>query len=304
MTYIGTTINGLEKAAEIETSGKRLFEGRVSFSKLPKNPLTLDTVYELKNSFEFSDLDDLLNKVKRTKLGIEGTYISMCIRDGEQDFNSITIEQEAGKAIRIENRIEYTRDSPKNTIVFDIVGNNCLIGLLIKKDLSKRDYRFKLNNQTLPPLIASCLIKYLKIKDSLLCLECKDGIIPIEASLQGVKDITAVDINKNNIRNAKINSKLAKKEINFLTASINDLDIKSQEFMITHLVYSKEKREPYNLIHDTFELANNILKKDFAIITNHPEDMETFCPKTMKLKEHLKIKHKGAELSILIYSRS
>jgi len=213
------------------------------------------------------------------------------------------IRQEAGKAIRKSNNLEYSRDSPKNTIVFDIDDNNCIVGILKENNLSKREYRFKLNNQTLPPLIASCLIKYLKIKDSLLCLECKDGIIPIEAALQDVKEITAQDVNGNNIRNAKINAKLAKKEINFITTSINNLEIKSQNHIITHLVYSKQKKGPYNVIHDTFELANKSLKKELAIITNHPEDMETFCPKTIKLKEKIKIKNKKSELSILIYSR-
>ena len=144
----------------------------------------------------------------------------------------------------------------------------------------------------------------IKKSESLVCLESKDGVIPIEASFQGIKNILAQDTHSNNIRNAKINAKLAKKDIEFLTDSLNNLPKEKKDYIITQIIFSKEKKGPYKLIHDVFELAEKILKKDLAIITNHVEDIDSFSSKKMKLKEKIKIKYKKSESFILIYSKN
>ena len=216
MTYIGTTIQGLEKAAEKETNGKFYSNGKVAFEKLEKKDYyTLNTIYKLITSFKFKDLKEIISNTKKIKLDLKGTYKCLCKRSGKHSFNSMILEQEAGKVLGKSNpNLDYSRDEPQYIIIFDISEKDCNIGIIENTDLGKRDYRFKLHSQTTPSLIASCLIKYLDIKksESLLCLESKDGVIPIEASLQGIKNITAHDSHPNNIRNAKINAKLAKKK--------------------------------------------------------------------------------------------
>tara|TARA_Y100000310_G_scaffold317335_1_gene370111 strand:- start:3347 stop:4273 length:927 start_codon:yes stop_codon:yes gene_type:complete len=308
MTFIGLTIQGLEKAAEKETGGKFYSNGKVAFEKLEKKEFyTLSKVYELITSFKFKNLKEIISNTQKIKLNLTGTYKCLCKRSGEHDFNSMILEQEAGNALGKSNQnLNYSRDEPQNIIIFDISEKNCNVGILKKVDLVNREYRFKLHSQTTPPLIASCLIKYLDIKksESLVCLESKDGVIPIEASFQGIKNILAQDTHSNNIRNAKINAKLAKKDIEFLTDSLNNLPKEKKDYIITQIIFSKEKKGPYKLIHDVFELAEKILKKDLAIITNHVEDIDSFSSKKMKLKEKIKIKYKKSESFILIYSKN
>ena len=308
MTYIGLTIKGLEKAAERETNGKFYSDGRIIFEKLGKKDLyTVSTVYELITSFKFKDLNEIISKTKKIKLDLEGTYKCLCKRSGKHPFNSMILEQEAGKTLGKSNpNLNYSRDKPKNIIFFDISEKNCNLGIIKKIDMDKREYRFKLHSQTTPTLIAACLIKYLDIKksESLLSLESKDGVIPIEAALQDIKNLLAHDSHPNNIRNAKINAKLAKKEIEFITDNINQLPIEKKDYIITQIIFSKEKKGPYKMIHDMFTLAEKILQKDLAIITNHVEDIDSFCPKKMKLKEKIPIRYKKLELSILIYSKN
>jgi len=303
MSFIATTITGLEKAAMLETKGKLHSPGRVIFEDYKKRDyLTIDTIYELLDSFSFKSLNGIIKKA--TNLRIKGTYKTLCLRKGEHNFNRTTAEQEVGKAIGEKLNLNYSKDNPDNIIVIDIINKNCNIGILKQKDLSKRVYRFKLHNQTTPQLLASCLIKYLKINqnDSLLVLESKDGVIPIEARLQGIANITAQDTFPNNIRNAKINAKLAKKEIRFTSTPVTHLKEK-QDYIIVQIVFSKEKKGPYKLIHDIFKTSEKILNKNLAIITNHPEDIKTFQSKNIKLVEKIKVKHKEADYIVLIYKK-
>ena len=67
MTLIGTTVIGLEDAAIKETNGKLKSDGRISFEKIPKNPLTLNTIYELVTSFKFKYIDEIKKQVKKNK---------------------------------------------------------------------------------------------------------------------------------------------------------------------------------------------------------------------------------------------
>lgn len=303
MTFIGTTVTGLEDAAIKETNGKISSEGRVSFEKIPKNSLTINTIYELITSFQFKDLNDIKKKIKEENIILKGTYKCLCKRMGEQSFNSMIIEHEIGKIIDQNNKdLEYSRDDPETTIYLDIFNKTCNIGILKERNLSKRTYRFHLNNQTTPTLVAACLIKHLNIRknETLLCINCKDGVIPIEATLQNIK-VLSQDSNPNNIRNAEINAKLAKKEINLQLRNIDQIEGK-HDFIITQIIFSKDKKGPHRKINDIFQFSKNNLKKKLAIITNHPEDIKIFCPKEIKLKEEKEIQHGGLKLTLQIFS--
>ena len=86
-----------------------------------------------------------------------------------------------------------------------------------------------------------------------------------------------------------------------ITDNINHLPIENKDYIVTQIIFSKEKKGPYKLIHDMFTLAENIVQKELAIITNHIEDIDSFCP---KLKGKIQIKYKKLELAILIYSKN
>ncbi len=302
MTFIGTTVTGLEDAAIKETNGKLSSEGRVSFEKLPKNPLTLNTIYELLTSFQFKDLNDIKKKVNGEKIILKGTYKCLCKRTGEQPFNSMIIEHEIGKILDNNKQLEYSRDNPETIVYIDIFNKTCNIGILKERNLSKRTYRFHLNNQTTPTLVAACLIKHLEIKkdETLLCINCKDGVMPIEATLQNIS-VVSQDSNPNNIRNAEINAKLAKKEINLQLKNIDQIKGK-YDYIITQIIFSKDKKGPHRKINDIFQFSKNNLKKKLAIITNHPEDIKIFCPKEIKTIEEKEIQHGGLKLTLQIFS--
>ena len=306
MSLIATTITGLEKASAKEVGGKFYLPGRVIFDNYNNESfLTVDLIYELITSFKFTQLSNLLDKIKSININLVGSYNCLCKRIGEHDFTSTIIEQDVGRIIGLKSEnASYSKEMPNTTILIDIIDDSCSIGILKKKDISRREYRFKLHNQTTPQLLASCLIKHLGIKseESLLVIECKDGIIPIEASLQNITKITGHDLNQNNIRNAKINAKLAKKEIRFTSTPIKSI-VEKQDYIVTQFIFSKYKKGPYGLIHDVFELSEKVLEKKLAIITNHPKDMETFRSNALKLRETLKVKNKKADLTILIYSK-
>lgn len=303
MTFIGTTVIGLEDASIKETNGKLYSPGRISFEKIPENPLTVDTIYELLTSFEFKDLKGIIKKINETEIVLSGTYKCMCKRTGKQDFNSMILEHEIGRIIDKKNKgLEYSRDDPETIIYIDVLDNKLNLGILKERNLSKREYRFHLHNQTTPTLVASSTIKYLNIQknESLLCIDCKDGVVPIEATLQNI-EIIAQDSNPNNIRNAEINAKLAKKEIEFQLKNVDQIEA-SPDYIITQIVFSKDKKGPHKKINDIFQFAKKNMKNKMAIITNHPEDIKIFCPKEIKLTEQKDIRHGGLNLTIQIYS--
>tara|TARA_Y100000310_G_C20625984_1_gene785905 strand:+ start:629 stop:1624 length:996 start_codon:yes stop_codon:yes gene_type:complete len=331
MKYVGKTIEGLEDAAIKETSGKLLAPARVIFErKFQENNvkeekfLTLELIYQFIEEQKFTSLENLISRIEKTKVlettmkktagkkeaGI--TFSCLCIRKGNHNFNSIIVEQEIGKMLQ-KKGLKYSPKKPTSTIFIDIFQNTCIIGILQEKELSKRRYRLNLHKQTTPPLLASCLIKVLSIKkqESLLILESKDGIIPIEASLQNLNSITAQDSKSNNIRNANINAKIVKANINFVHSSIKELpeNLKQQntktnyDHTITQQIFSlKNKRPPQNL-SILLSSANTLTKKTLTIITNHPETIKSLTPKAIKLNKEQKIVVGKSTLYILFYQK-
>ncbi len=307
MKFIGATITNLEEAAISETKGKKFSKGRIEFEDYSEDSpyFTLETIYELISSSKIGELSKIIEEIKKAEISIVGTYKCLCNREGEHNFTSMMVEMEAGKTIgELNEGAEYSRENPETIVFFDIKDDQLNIGILKRRNNSHRDYRFKLNNQTTPPLLASSLIKYLGVnnEDSLLVLDCKDGVIPIEAKLQGIGDVKAQDSNPNNIRNAKINAKLAKVDLEFCQKSIEQLSDLSVDFMISTLVFSKNKRGPHKKMNDIFQLSESILKKELAILTNHPDDVLIFKPDEIVLKTKKEIAHKGLKLTLLVFT--
>ncbi len=143
---------------------------------------------------------------------------------------------------------------------------------------------------------------HLQPNESLLCLECRDGIIPIEAKLQGVTKILGQDRFPNCIRNAIINSKLAKMDIDFIATSITQVK-DSFDVGITQCIFSKEKGNPFRIINEIMTTAKNVIQKKLIILTNHPEDIETYRPDCFKEVEKKDIIHKQMPLTVLVYEK-
>lgn len=136
MSFIGTTIEGLEEAAEKETIGKTIAPGRVEFESCDKEYLTLDKIYEYTEKYTFTSLADLLKQIKKTDIVIKDACTLLCTRRGEHKFNSITAK-EGVRDILKEKGIDYNPKEPQTTLVIDIIENICLLGILIKKKPGK-----------------------------------------------------------------------------------------------------------------------------------------------------------------------
>lgn len=282
MKYIAKTIDNLEdvtigeikivlgKDAEKISVGRVLFENS-DVSKLAKNTRSCETIYELLDMLKFKTLEDIARRIRKIDFSfIEKDFVVRCSRDGIHNFTSNEAEMKVGEGIFGKG---HKVNLESNEVIYvDINGNDCFIGRMIKDNLGKRAYRVKINNQSITPMIAYCLLKIAKYdaKESLLDPFCKDGVILIEAALSGGKRIHGID-NWNNIRNANINSAMAKAKINFYVDG-KDFNEEKIDKIITKLP-SASKRTSDNEIK---RILDNFFKKicmkaikSIAIITTN-----------------------------------
>src|SRR3989338_53999 len=225
---ISKTIAGLEDAAareikelfginlKIEMPGRVKFDGAYAkeFSEKTK---TCNTVYLMLRHFKFGGINKIIENVESIDFSfINEDFVVRCSRLGKHDFNSNDVEKRVGEILF--NKGYKVNLKSEEVVYVDIFDDKCIIGRLVKDGIGKRNYRVKTNNQSITPIIASCLLNISgwKKTESLLDPFCKDGTILIEAGLNGGKKLHGCD-DENNVRNARINSALAKLKIRFCT---------------------------------------------------------------------------------------
>lgn len=307
--YLAYTINGIEDIAEKELHGKMTLPRRIKFSKLKKSYGSVNRIIKIIKSFEFNSLEDILRIVKKSRFPIKETFKVECEREGDHNFRSIDIELNCGKIIRSKG-YEVDLKKPSNIIFVDIYNNKCFIGILIKDRLCKRQYRIRINNKSINACLAHAMLKIADIKkgESMLDPFCKDGIIPIEAARMKIKKIFASDAVKNNIKNAIINSKLAKAKIKFENFDITWLDTKfrkdSVDKIVTNLFISRIDLEPDKLIREFFNQAKYIVKKNIVLITNKPEIVKSNFENSFAFKKERKIQIGEMYYSILEFVKN
>lgn len=280
MNYIATTVTGIEDVAENELKGKTVAPGRVRFSNLADNLRSAHRVIELLDDFTFSSFDELREKAGKVKFDFKGTFKIQCKREGEHGFRSPDVGKAVGAFLQSKGFASSFKD-PKNVVVIDIVQNRCFVGMLVKENFCRRDYRVRFNNQSIHSCVAYALVKLSGIKknETLLDPFCKDGVIAIEAYLSGVKKVEAFDSNKNNVRNANINAAMAKAPLKFKQYDVSWANTlfkeKSVDYVITNLFLSNRDRDSGQRASDLFEQANYVAKKGLALITNKPDLVKT-----------------------------
>ena len=305
--FVSVTINGIEDITSKEVKGKKILDRRVLFKKELKNYRSLDIVYKLIDKFEFSDFEDLIDKLTKIKFKIKSPFKVECNREGQHNFKSVDIQKELNDFFTKKGyKLDYK--NPKNIIYIDIINNNCVAGLLLKENLHKRDYRIKINNQSINACLAYALLKLSDYKkdDILVDPFCKDGVICIEAALLKGKKIYGLDENKNNIRNAKINAQLAKVKINFSICGIDWLSTKFKKNsvkIITNLfICNRNEQEYTKILPEFFNQVDYILKDKIGIITTKPELVKQYANK-LKLEHERKITIGGMIYYILILKK-
>lgn len=272
MKAVAQTISGLEDVSIAEVgsligiNAKKLMAGRIIFEateqqakELSEKSRSLLAVYDLKQEIKFSGLEDLTSKIK--KFEFEAPFVVRCNREGEHGFHSTDAEREIGEKF-YDNYHKVDLHNPKTTIIADITGNKCLIGIwTVPKELSKRNYRLRAHPRSINPCLAYGLIKLSGWAEdqSLLNPYCKDGTIAVEAALsaKNPKGITATDT-RVNLNASEINAKLAgvNKKISFAENAEGMFDC-----IITNIAR----------IENPFSVAKKLLQKNgkLAIITQN-----------------------------------
>ena len=277
--FIAKTVEGLEEVAAKEVGGKRLMRRRVVCEKLRRGLKTVDVVYEVWKKFNFSDGSDVIKKVSALmgKLRKGKVYALACSREGDHSFKSVDVMMGVGAKWREQGyKIDYKKFD--QVVMIDIDGDWCGVGKLVSDGLCKRPYRVKHNNRSVSSCIAAGVIKIAGVKksESLLDPFCKDGVIPVEAWMMGIRKVHALDPIKNNVRNAAVNCQFAKTGIvpKCYEATWLDTLFKkgSVDHMVTNMCIGKYDEEPEKVVKELFHQADFVVKKAVTVITNR-EDM-------------------------------
>lgn len=299
MKLIVRTINGLEEVAireikeKYDIKSKKIINGVVYFeAKEIKELRSINTIYELISKFKFKNKADILKEVKKIKFNIEEDFVVRCNREGNHKFNSLEIEKKIGEIIyKKGNKVNL---NSKNIIYIDIIDKYCFIGKLISKDLSKRNYKLRISQNSINGCLAYSLLKLIDYKQNDVLVDplCKDGTILIEAGLTNGKKIYGFDNNLYNIKNSDVNSKLAKVKINLIKADISWLGTKfkknSVDKIITSIfVHKRNKDDSIREIKELFHQSKNVLKNKLLILSNI--DLEKYSV-DFKLDKKYKIK--------------
>lgn len=252
MKIIGVTFYGFEDLLineikrVLDVKAKTASKGRVIFDvenigDLDKLRL-VKTTYSLMDEFKFEKISEVYTRIEKLDFNdIKESFVVRCYREGEHKFGSGTVERKIGEII-YDKGFKVDLKNPEKTIFVEIVDDRFFIGYLIKNDICKRYYRLRINSNSINGCLAAGMIDLADCKKSDLILDpfCRDGVICIEAGLKGFRNVYGTDDNLNNIKNAKINSGLAKTNVNFFDSGLKGLDVKfgkeKVDFVITRLI--------------------------------------------------------------------
>ncbi len=302
---IATTLIGLEIILKEECNGKIIIPGRVLFSKVKKLKSAL-MIYDYIVNLKFKDEEEIYNKINEIKLKFKGSFRVDCSREGEHIFNSQEIREKIGEIIyKKGNKVDLS--NPENIFYVDIINDYCFFGKN-PANIGKRSYRLRSSKDSLNATLAFALLKIAKFKKSQILLDtfCSDGIILIEAGLLGGKKLYGFNYD---VKNASINSKIAKVKINLYKEDLNFLDTlfkkNSVDLIITKPLFpSKTKSVNFvdKIIRELFHQADYILKEKgkMILLTPKTELIEKYSKSyNFNIKEELKVKIGNLDYKIL-----
>lgn len=327
MKFLATTIKGLEDVSskEIEelldakiiekSNGKIIFESEEEF--LIRDLKSIDKVLLLIDKFKFDNLNDIKDKVSKANIKdyLKNTFRVRCSREGNQEFNSLDVEREIGEAIFKNNIQKVDLKNPDIVIQLIIEDNECIFGILkTKTRLSKRSYRVKVHAESINSMIAYCLVRLSDFKENETLLDpfCNDGVICIEAALFKKGKIMGFDERLGCIKSSRINSKIAKAQIEFENDKIDDLDKKFEkeevDKIVTSISISKKNKKGYKTIFKIFfDKSKDILdqKGKIVVLTQKLESIKESAEENdFKLEKEIKLPLKDNQNNyILIFEK-
>jgi len=310
MKAVAVTIKGIEPLASeeikeiVKTGTKTLTEGRILFETKTFNPLekarTIEKLYEYLSHFKFKTEEEIYERAKKIKFPIKKNFAVRCHREGKHTFRSKDIEAKIGEII-FERGCKVNLKNPGTTVYVEIIEDNCIIGILYKKDMQKRKYKVRLNPASINACLAAAMVRLAKAKKEHTIIDpfCKDGVIAIEAALKGIKNVYGFDESLNNVKNARVNAQLAKVNVSIRKAEIDWLDTKFEKQTVDRIITNppfpakhKNKSEIEKTTKELLHQAKYVLKKDgiLVVVTQNPEMIDRYAKENgFKLEKELKI---------------
>ncbi len=285
MKFIAVTLEGIEDIASeeieelINAKPKKLLNGRIVFEteklKLLENLRTIKAFYSYITHFKFSKEEEIYKQIEKLDIPIKNSFAVRCNREGNHSFRSKNIEENIG-AIIYNRGSKVKLKNPETTVYIEIVKDICLVGILCRNDLQKRNYKIRLNSSSVNACLAAATVRFAEAKksDKIIDPFCKDGVILIEAGLMGFKNLFGSDENLNNVKNSRINSKVAGLNIPISKLDVDWLDTKFDEGSVHRIITqppfpSKTKKlaEVKKVTQELFHQAAYILVKDGLLVT-------------------------------------
>ncbi len=274
--FIASTLKGLEGICCKEVNGKKVIDCRVKFDK-KKEVRSALIVYEYLADFEFKTLKDIIAKVKKLKIPINGSFKVECNREGTHKFSSQEVKEEIGEWLyKKGNKVDLKQ--PEAIVYVDIINNHCFLGLN-PENVGKRAYRIRGSRQGLNATIAYALLRIADFKPENVLLDpfCGDGVILIEAGLLGGKHLHGM---AEYLQNAKINSHLAGVKINLYKEKPEYLSSLFHENEVDLIITQPPFYDAAG-INEMFAQARNLLKEKgrILVISDKMEMIEKIAEK-------------------------
>lgn len=272
--FLGITTEGMEELSAKEVRGKVIAPKRILFEKELKEYRSLQKVIEIVNQGKWKEMDTIVEQVAKSKLKIEDPFSVDCEREGEHEYTSADL-MHAVISCLVEQGHKKEYKTPKTIISIDICDDLCTIGYLKADRLGRREYRVRINNQSVNGNIAYACVALADVQSDEIILDpfCKDGVIAIEAAKSGAKKVFAWDGNRNNIKNARINVQMAETtnvEVQERDLSWIETAFKKGEIdkVVTNAFIGKEEEKSLKRIKEMLHQVKPIVKKSITLLTN------------------------------------
>ncbi len=266
MEYVGITLSGLENTA-IQEIKEKTGSDTERFDTLIK--------FESKELVEFQSLTRVLKFITYGKFEeeidfskidfsfVEEPFKVKCQRIGEHDFASLQLERELGELIHEKFGKRVSIRNPKSVIYVYVYNNTYVVGEdVLQEDLAKREYKLK----TTPASINSC-IEYAAVRlsgykkgETLVDPFCKTSEILIEASLHAKGNLIGFDHIYSNIKNSRLNAKIAEVELELHHGGLSWIETKLDKGSVDHMVTILTLRNDKAKLKQLFEQAKFALK--------------------------------------------
>lgn len=199
--------------AKVVASGRVVVDGEIDLLRFQ----TVIWAFEIIEQFVFVSLAEIISR------DVIGKFKGVkCFREGSHGFSSQNVRDAFVKTFGVDK-------SASSVLGIDIKDSLCTIGVLVsEKKFATRNYMVRIHRTAIPPVIASIALRMSSFSKGVLLVDpmCRDGSTLIEASRMG---FSAYGLDsENEVRNARINSQVAKLDIKFDVGLIESIPVNCQ----------------------------------------------------------------------------